>query len=285
VSTARPASSGAATGMGDGRMSEENGNSAQEIVQVCKDGAIAIVTLNYPQRRNAFSLKMREALYAHLERLMHHDDSCRAIVLTGADSTFCAGGDISEMRPRKVLEYRQRNELPLDIFRLIVQGPKAVVGAVEGVAFGAGLSLAAACDYVVTSSAARYASAFVKVGLLPDTGLYWSLAQRVGGGLARELMLSAREFDGIEAGEIGFANQVVQPGEALNAAMNVAQQYAELPAVATAHLKAALATGIRTLDDAIETEVNLQPILRRSREHQEAVSAFVEKRKPVFVAD
>jgi enoyl-CoA hydratase/carnithine racemase len=98
-------------------------------------------------------------------------------------------------------------------------------------------------------------------------------------------MLSAREFDGIEAGEIGFANQVVQPGEALNAAMNVAQQYAELPAVATAHLKAALATGIRTLDDAIETEVNLQPILRRSREHQEAVSAFVEKRKPVFVAD
>jgi len=266
-------------------MSEETGSDATEIVQVQHDGAIAIVTLTYPQRRNAFSLRMRETLYAQLYRLMHYEESCRAIVLTGAGNTFCAGGDISEMQTRKLLEYRQRNELPLDIFRLMVEGPKAVVAAVEGFAFGAGLSLAAACDYVVTSSSARYASAFVKVGLLPDTGLYWSLAQRVGGGLARELMLAAREFDGIEAGEIGFANKVVEPGEALTAALKVAQQYAELPSAATALLKAALATGIRTLDDAIEAEVNLQPILRRSREHQEAVSAFMEKRKPLFVAD
>ena len=266
-------------------MNEGVGNGAAQIVQVRQDGATAIVTLNYPPRRNAFSLKMRETLYAQLYRLMHQEESCRAIVLTGAGETFCAGGDISEMQTRKVLEYRQRNELPLDIFRLLVEGPKAVVASVEGVAFGAGLSLAAACDYVVTSSTARYSSAFVKMGLLPDTGLYWSLSQRVGGGLARELMLSAREFNGAEAGEIGFANQVVGPGEALNAALKVAQRYAELPAVATAHLKAALASGIRTLDDAIETEVNLQPILRRSREHQEAVSAFMEKRKPVFVAD
>lgn len=266
-------------------MSEEASHDGARIVQVRQDGAIAIVTLNYPEKRNAFSLKMRETLYAQLHRLMHDDQTCRAIVLTGAGNTFCAGGDISEMRTRKVLEYRQRNELPLDIFRLMVEGPKAIVAAVEGFAFGAGLSLASACDYVVTSSSARYASAFVKMGLLPDTGLYWSLSQRVGGGLARELMLSAREFDGAEAGESGFANEVVEPGEALSAALTVAQQYAELPSVATAHLKAALASGIRTLDDAIETEVNLQPILRRSREHQEAVSAFMEKRKPVFVAD
>jgi enoyl-CoA hydratase/carnithine racemase len=167
----------------------------------------------------------------------------------------------------------------------MVSGPKAIVAAVEGCAFGAGLSLAAACDMVVSSSAARYASAFVKVGLMPDTGLYWSLAQRIGGGRARELMLSAREFNGTEALQIGFANHVVEPGQALASALDVARQYAALPAVATAHLKAALATGIRTLDEAIETEVNLQPILRRSREHREAVSAFMEKRKPVFVAD
>lgn len=266
-------------------MSEEASHDGAQIVQVRQDGAIAIVTLNYPEKRNAFSLKMRETLYAQLHRLMHDDPSCRAIVLTGAGNTFCAGGDISEMQTRKVLEYRQRNQLPLDIFRLMVEGPKAIVAAVEGFAFGAGLSLAAACDHVVTSSSARYASAFVKMGLLPDTGLYWSLSQRVGGGLARELMLSAREFNGAEAGESGFANEVVEPGEALSAALKVAQRYAELPSVATAHLKAALASGIRTLDDAIETEVNLQPILRRSREHQEAVSAFMEKRKPVFVAD
>ncbi|PRX96935.1 enoyl-CoA hydratase/carnithine racemase [Paraburkholderia sp. BL6669N2] len=266
-------------------MSEETIADATQIVQVQHEGATAIVTLNYPERRNAFSLKMRETLYARLHHLMHHDEACRAIVLTGAGNTFCAGGDISEMKPRKVLEYRERNQLPLEVFKLMVSGPKAIVAAVEGFAFGAGLSLAAACDMVVTSSTARYASAFVKVGLMPDTGLYWSLAQRVGGGRARELMLSAREFNGVEALQIGFANQVVEPGRALAAALEIASQYAALPAVATAHLKAALATGIRTLDEAIETEVNLQPILRRSREHQEAVSAFMEKRKPVFVAD
>lgn len=128
-------------------MSEETSSDAAEIVQVRQDGAIAIVTLNYPQRRNAFSLKMRETLYARLYRLMHQEETCRAIVLTGAGNTFCAGGDISEMQTRKVLEYRQRNELPLGIFRLMVGGPKAIVAAVEGFAFGAGLSLAAACDH------------------------------------------------------------------------------------------------------------------------------------------
>lgn len=266
-------------------MSEQTTKEASQIVQVQHDGPISIVTLNYPERRNAFSLKMRETLYERLHHLMHYEDGCRAIVLTGASNAFCAGGDISEMQPRKVLEYRERNQLPLAIFELMVAGPKAVVAAVEGFAFGAGLSLAAACDMVVSSSAARYASAFVKVGLMPDTGLYWSLAQRVGGGRARELMLSAREFDGAEALQIGFANRLVEPGQALAAALEIANQYAALPAVATAHLKAALATGVRTLDQAIETEVDLQPILRRSREHREAVSAFMEKRKPVFVAD
>jgi enoyl-CoA hydratase/carnithine racemase len=266
-------------------MSEQATGEATQIVQVHHEGAIAIVTLNYPERRNAFSLKMREKLYEHLYQLMHHEAGCRALVLTGAGNTFCAGGDISEMKPRKVLDYRERNQLPLEIFKLMVSGPKAIVAAVEGFAMGAGVSLAAACDMVVSSSEARYASAFVKVGLMPDTGLYWSLAQRVGGARARELMMTAREFNGVEALQIGFANQVVEPGQALAAAFDMAGKYAALPAVATAHLKAALATGIHTLDEAIETEVNLQPILRRSREHQEAVSAFMEKRQPVFVAD
>lgn len=256
-----------------------------DIVQVQMEGNIAIVTLNYPKRRNAFSLSMRETLYQRLHNLMHHDAGCRAIVLTGADGAFCAGGDISEMAQRTVLDYRERNQLPLDVFTLMVRGPKPVVAAVEGVAMGAGLSLAAASDYVVVSSAARFASAFVKVGLLPDTGLYWSLAQRVGGARARELMLSAREFSGAEAFEMGFANQVAEPGQALAAALAVAREYAAMAPLALAHLKAALADGIRTLEDAIETEVNLQPLMRRSRDHQEAVAAFMEKRSPAFVGD
>ncbi|WP_218939129.1 MULTISPECIES: enoyl-CoA hydratase/isomerase family protein [Pseudomonas] len=258
---------------------------SEQLVRVERDGEVAIVTLSYPQRRNAFSLKMRESLYEVLYRLMHQDSACRAIVLTGANQVFCAGGDISEMKERTVLEYRERNLLPLNIFRLLVEGPKAVVAAVEGFAMGAGVSLAAASDYVVTASDTRYACAFVKVGLMPDTGLFWSLAQRVGGGKARQLMLGADEFNGREALDMGFANQLTAPGETLSAALEVARQYASMPPLAVAHLKSALAGGIASLDEAIETEVNLQPILRRSQDHQEAAKAFMEKRPAVFVGN
>lgn len=259
--------------------------SAEEIVRVEHDDGVAIVTLNYPQRRNAFSMKMRETLFRVLYRLMHLDSSCHVIVLTGANGVFCAGGDISEMKERTVLDYRERNLLPLNIFRLLVEGPKAVVAAVEGFAMGAGVSLAAASDYVITASNTRYACAFVKVGLMPDTGLFWSLGQRVGAGKARELMLTADEFNGEEALRIGFANQMAAPGETLQAAVEVAREYARMPPLAVAHLKTALATGIDSLEKAIETEVNLQPILRRSQDHQEATKAFMEKRAAVFVGN
>ncbi|MGP3791542.1 enoyl-CoA hydratase/isomerase family protein [Pseudomonas sp. B392_1p] len=259
--------------------------SADEIVRVEHDGEVAIVTLNYPQRRNAFSLKMRETLFEVLYRLMYQDATCRAIVLTGAGGVFCAGGDISEMKDRTVLDFRERNLLPLNIFKLMAEGPKAVVAAVEGFAMGAGVSLSAVSDYVVSASNTRYACAFIKVGLLPDTGLFWSLAQRVGAGKARELVLSADEFNGEEALRIGFANQLAAPGEALPAAIEVAREYARMPPLAVAHLRAALAGGIESLDEAIETEVNLQPILRRSQDHQEAAKAFMEKRPAVFVGN
>lgn len=265
-------------------MSSSEHVASDDIVYIEHQGAVAIVTLNYPKRRNAFSLRMRQALLKRLNQLMHRDP-CRAIVLTGAAGTFCAGGDISEMQARTVLEYRERNQLPLDIFKLMVEGPKAIVAAVEGVAMGAGVSLAAASDYVVCASNARFACAFLKVGLMPDTGLFWSLSQRVGAAKARELMLTTQEFNGKEAARIGFANQQVEPGTVLAAALKVAHEYALMPPLAIAHLKTALANGIDSLDEAIETEVNLQPILRRSQDHVEATKAFLEKRPAVFVGN
>jgi enoyl-CoA hydratase/carnithine racemase len=256
-----------------------------DIVTLEWDGPVAVLTLNYPRRRNAFSLKMRQALHDRLYELAYLNSDCRAIVLTGADNAFCAGGDISEMKERTVLEFRERNLLPLNIFKLLATGPTPVIAAVEGVAMGAGIALAAACDYVVTSTTARYACSFIKVGLLPDCGLYWSLAQRVGAGRARALMMTGREFDGEEAWRTGFANEKVVSGQSLSAAIAVAGKYAAMPPLAMAHLKAALATGSDSLDRAIETEVNLQPILRRSQDHQEAVKAFMEKRQPAFVGN
>ena len=262
-----------------------NADTEEDVVLLDRRDDIAILTLNYPRRRNAFSLKMRQRLHERLYDLAYFDNACRAIVLTGAEGAFCAGGDISEMAERTVLEFRERNLLPLNIFKLLAGGPKPVVAAVEGVAMGAGIALAAACDYVVNAASARYACSFVKVGLLPDCGLYWSLAQRVGGGKARDLMMTAREIGGEEAYRIGLANQLVPAGEALEVAIQVARQFAAIPPLAMAHLKAALSGGSDTLDQAIETEVNLQPIVRRSQDHREAVAAFMEKRTPVFVGN
>lgn len=248
------------------------------------DNGVAVVTIDNPARRNAFSLAIREQLSAAFEQLMWRDPECRAIVLTGANAVFCSGGDISEMGERTILSSRERSRLTVGIFETMIAGPKPIVAAVEGPAMGAGLALAAACDIVVASRDARFCAAFARVGLLPDTGLYWSLAQRIGGGRARELMMSAREFGGEEAQRLGLANHMVEPGQALELACVQARRYRAMPPVAQAMIRVTLAKGSRTLDQTIETEADLQPLLRSSQDHQEAVKAFLEKRKPVFTA-
>lgn len=255
----------------------------QEMVQVSIEDAVAVVTMNFPERRNAFGAPMREALSATFSRLMHATPEVRALVLTGANNTFCSGGDISEMKERGLLEHRSHMGLPVSIAKLMMTGPKPMVAAVQGHAIGAGLSLATACDYVVTTATARYCCAFIRMGLLPDTGILWSLAQKVGRNKARELMMLATEFDGTEAARLGVANEVVQADELLDAAKAVARRYASYPPVAMALLRSVLHEGCDSLTQALRTETDLQGPLSRTLDHKEAVSAFLEKRKPTFV--
>jgi enoyl-CoA hydratase/carnithine racemase len=132
-------------------------------------GAITVLTLNNPARLNAVNLAMRHALFDALIAL-GADETCRAIVLTGAEGNFSAGGDISEMRPRAIIEGRMRVELSTRIFRALVTSPKPVISAIEGKAFGCGVSFAAASDYAVAASDAKFSCAFVKVGLMADFG-------------------------------------------------------------------------------------------------------------------
>src|SRR5205085_1118669 len=106
-----------------------------------------------------------------------------------------------------------------DVIRDLLGGPKPAVAAVEGVAFGAGLSLAVACDYLVASGSARFCAAFLRVGLVPDTGIFWTLPKKIGMTHARAMLSLANEIDSAEALRIGLANQVVAPGAALTAAI------------------------------------------------------------------
>lgn len=252
-----------------------------DMVPMTRDGAVAVLTLNFPARRNAFCLQMRGQLCERLESAMA-DEAVRAIVLTGAEGHFCAGGDISEMEPRSILQNRQRWQLVTRLIRLIALGPKPVVAAVEGAAMGAGLSIAALSDHLVVARDARFGAAFARMGLLPDMGALWSLQHRVGRAKAREILGLARQFDGEEAMRIGMANELTDSGAALPRALAVAQEYARLPPLANALLKSALAQGCDSLEGAIRTEAEFQAVAMSSQDHAEAVSAFTDKRTPKF---
>jgi enoyl-CoA hydratase/carnithine racemase len=254
-----------------------------ELVRIEREDEIAIVTMNEPARRNPFSLPMRLALRVAFHRLLHDDDTVRAIVLTGAGEHFCAGGDLSEMTEAPpLLELRDRIAIACGLFRLLHAGGKPVVAAIEGVCVGAGLSLACAADIAIGTSSSRYGCAFVKVGLLPDTGLLWTLPQRVGHGHARELMLSGRMFDAQAALDMGVLHQVTEPGTARSKAVERARALSAIPPVTLALLKAALVNGMNTLEDACRLEIDLNPLVRQTADHLEAIGAFMEKRKPVF---
>lgn len=253
-------------------------------VLVEREGDIAIVTINNPKRRNAISPDVKAGIVETFTAL-NDDKTCRAIVLAGVGGVFSSGGDLTTMAKGSLMENRARMEKNAAIVRLLLGSPKPIVAAVEGFAMGAGLSLAMACDYVVIASNAAVGCAFVKVGLHPDYGGLWSLQRRVGPAKASELAMLGDRLDGVEAGRIGIANQVVEPGTALEAAKAVARRYAENPPVTLAMIKASIVSGGVTLAECLDNEVAFQPLLMQTQDHAEAVAAFLAKRKPVFTGE
>jgi enoyl-CoA hydratase/carnithine racemase len=253
----------------------------EDVVLVRREGSIAILTLNNPRRMNAFSLAMRTQMWERLLEL-ESDESCRAIVLTGAGGNLCAGGDITEMAQRPVLQGRMRMELATRIFRLLVSGPKPLVCAVEGNAAGCGVSFAAASDYCVAAPDAKFKIAFMKVGLIPDVGGLWSIPRRIGHRKAMELAAFAEPFDAQEALRLQLINEVCEPGKALERALITAEKFAANPPIAMALLRNALNTGADSVDAACQTEMTYQSMLQNSDDFGEAAKAFLEKRPPRF---
>ncbi len=257
--------------------------SEPELVQISNEGAIRILTLNNPPRLNAYSADMRGALLRAMTEAME-DDAVRAIVLTGAGGNFSAGGDLTSRNfdPAKLLDARDIPRESQALLRAMVSGPKAVISAVEGYAYGAGMALAAASDYVVAALNAKFSAAFIRVGLVPDVSIFWSLAQRVGPGRAKELLLLGTPVEAAEAHSIGLASKVVEPGTALNAALEVAKTFAAGPPVAQALIKAAFFNGMPTIADAWRAEIDYVSAVWQTKDFLEGRNAFLEKRKPVF---
>ena len=188
-------------------------------------GPVSVLTLNYPERRNALSLDMRSAVADALVEAMA-DPALRAIVLTGQGEHFCSGGDIAGMKAADSLAARARVQDLQRIARVIVEGDKPVIAAVEGFAAGAGLSLVAACDIVVAARSARFACSFNRLGLVPDLGAAWFLPMRVGMGRARHIMLTGDTFDAEAAERWGLVEILTETGGARARAVELASHIA-----------------------------------------------------------
>lgn len=246
------------------------------------DGAVRTLTLNRPQVRNAIDIPLRLELADALESA-DADDRVRAIILTGAGSTFCSGGDISTMKLMSETEAMDRAQLAQRVIRAIWNTPKPVIAAVEGAAFGAGAALAAACDRVVAGSDARFATTFTNVGLAGDMGAFASLPRRVGTARARQMLMLPQPIDARVAESWGLVDATAEPGAALAAARTDAHRLAAGPAQAYGVIKALLAIS-PTLPpiEVLDHEAAHQARLFGSDDFAEGVAAFGEKRRPSF---
>jgi 2-(1,2-epoxy-1,2-dihydrophenyl)acetyl-CoA isomerase len=252
-----------------------------------RDG-ILWLTLNRPEKLNALSEPMLTGMRDELSSAAD-DPEVGAIVLTGAGRGFCSGGDIGAMRSRndgpaltveqRVASLRRSEEVVLMLHEL----PKVTIAAVNGPVAGAGLGLALGCDLRIASDAARFGTAFARVGFSGDFGGSWLLNKLVGPAKARELFFLAEVIDAAEALRLGIVNRVV-PGAALASETEaLARKIATGPRVAYSYMKANLnladTCDLRTI---LDREALTQTLSGRTEDHREAVKAFLEKRNPQF---
>lgn len=256
---------------------------ASDAVLLERAGEVAVLTLNRPQKRNALGQELLGRLTG-LVADCEADPSCRAVVLTGAGGAFCAGGDISEMRPRSAIDRRQNLHRFHALARMLAHASKVYVAAVDGPASGAGFSIAMLCDMVVTSSSAAFSAAFARVGLMPDVALLWSLPNRIGAARAKQVMLSGERIDAARALQMGISDAVAGPDGVVADAVAAARKLCQGAPLATAIIKAAFARAPARIDDVLAMELDGQPLLATTGDHAEGVAAFRERRPPVFKA-
>jgi 2-(1,2-epoxy-1,2-dihydrophenyl)acetyl-CoA isomerase len=251
------------------------------------DGAVATITLNRPQRLNAFNLALHDALRAAFDRI-EQDGGIRAVIITGAGRAFSAGQDLGDRAaafeasaPPDLGELLERhyNRLVLRIAAL----PVPVIAAVNGMAFGAGAALASACDVTLAAASAQFVFGFGRVALGPDAGTSWFLPHRVGPGRALALTLTGEAVDAARAEQIGLVFRTV-PDEALGEeARALAVAFAKGPREALAATKQQMRTAfLGSLEAALAGEAAMQRRLGATDDFREAVVAFAEKRPPRF---
>jgi len=278
-------------------MPAEHHRDLNDLIVERRDGVLYL-TMNRPDKLNALSDQMIAGLLEELNRAAH-DREVGAVVLTGAGRGFCAGGDIGRMRERnegsgtqaqsssageqgiqtRISQLRRSEEVSL----LLHEMPKVTIGAINGPAAGAGLSIALACDLRIASDNARFGTAFARVGFSGDFGGTYLLTQLVGPAKARELYFTAEVIGAEEALKLGMVNRVVPAASLTEEVQAFAKRLAAGPVVAysymKAHLNLALKSDLRTI---LDRESYGQTLTGLTEDHKEAVKAFLEKREAKF---
>jgi len=260
---------------------------AYEQLIVERDGAVATVRLNNAAKLNALSETMSRELMDAMGGL-GADDGCRAIVLTGEGRGFCVGADLGALQPLYAAGERPKlgtflREGYNRLIPLFADASKPVIAAVNGVAAGAGLSLALACDIRIASEASSYLMAFVRIGLVPDSGAAYFLPRIVGAAEALRLSVTGDRIDAAEALRIGLVSTVVPAERCLSDAQELAARLAAMPTRAIGMTKRLFADAADvSLADAMELEARWQDDAGGTDDHIEGVIAFAEKREPRF---
>jgi len=242
-------------------------------------GAVGVLMLNRPSRRNALNAGLRFALREQLQALSARPPA--VLVLTGSGEHFCAGGDIDDMRAADFSPETSRRRL-IEEYHPIVRGlaelPCPVVAAIDGCCYGAGFSLALACDYLLCSDRARFCLSFLRLGVVPDCGVLYTLPRLVGSHRAKALMLTTREMNAAEALALGICAETTSAEKLHGRAMEFASQLAHASPIALRGIKQGVqAAATQSLGDLLTFEAAAQAECRATTYHQDALRAFLEK--------
>ncbi len=259
-----------------------------ELLCEVRDG-VAVITLNRPEARNALSDKLTPALRTQI-RERGEDPEVGALLITGAGTAFCSGGDVKGMGgrgPRGQMSYEERladlRWRQANLTGALVALRKPTIAALPGAAAGAGLAIALACDVRIAATSAFASTGYAKIGLSGDYGIAWLLTRTVGPARARELMFTSDRIDSERAERIGLFNRVVPDDQLRTAAFEFARTLAQGPRVALRNMKDNLDDALHIdYPTALHREAERLVQASRTEDHKEAVKAFVEKRKPVF---
>jgi 2-(1,2-epoxy-1,2-dihydrophenyl)acetyl-CoA isomerase len=255
---------------------------AVAVVEVSFEAGVLTITLNRPDVLNALNREVHQGIFDALERA-RADDAVRAVVITGAGRGFCVGQDLQEFAggagdvAQNLRENYHRNVLAIRAL------DKPVIAAVNGAAAGAGMSLALACDVRIASRSASFVPAFIKIGLIPDSGGTWLVRRLLGAARAFEWLTTGRRLGADEAREWGLVSEVVEDDELPERMHEVGALYAAMPTQAVWHTKRLLDHAEGTsFPDQLELEAATQAEMTRTPDFAEGVNAFLEKREASF---